>query len=136
MKIGIAADHSGVVLKEHLKQRIRQLQQILDTLDFGAATFQPEDDYPDRVIPLARAVVDGRIDRGIAICGSGIGACVAANKIAGVRAAVCHDTYSARQGVEHDNMNVLVLGARVVGSELAWELVRAFQFHASLCDAG
>ena len=124
MQFGIAADHAGFALKEHLVARARQSGH--EVVDFGAQAYQPDDDYPDRVIPLAQAVAAGRVARGIAVCGSGIGACIASNKIAGVRAAVCHDTYSARQGVEHDDMNVLVLGARVVGTELAWELVRAF----------
>lgn len=123
-RIGLAADHAGFDLKETVAKALRDDAQ--EVIDFGASTFQPEDDYPDYTVPLARAVARGGITRGIVICGSGVGACVAANKVPGVRAAICHDVYSAHQGVEHDDMNVLVLGARVIGPEVALELVRAF----------
>jgi RpiB/LacA/LacB family sugar-phosphate isomerase len=122
--IGLAADHAGFALKETLAQALRDSAQ--EVIDFGATTLREEDDYPDYVIPLARAVASGELARGIVICGSGVGACVAANKVPGVRASICHDVYSAHQGVEHDDMNVLVLGARVVGPAVALELARAF----------
>jgi ribose 5-phosphate isomerase B len=124
MKVGLAADHAGIALKDDLATMLRQLGH--DVVDFGATEFVGGDDYPDVVVPLARAVAAGGVERGVAICGSGVGACIVANKLPGVRAGLCHDTYSAHQGVEHDNMNVLVLGARVIGSELARELVRTF----------
>jgi ribose 5-phosphate isomerase B len=124
MHIGIAADHGGFELKEKLAVGLRDLGHTV--LDFGAATYDPADDYPDFVIPLARAVAGGDVERGIAICGSGIGASVAANKVSGVRAALAHDAFSARQGVEDDDMNVMCLGARVIGPALAEELVRIF----------
>lgn len=124
MRIGLAADHGGFELKQALAGALREAGH--EVVDFGAFSLDPDDDYPDRVIPLARAVAAGEVERGIAVCGSGIGASVAASKVAGVRAAVCHDAYSAHQGVEHDDMNVLCLGARVVGSALAHELVSTF----------
>jgi len=123
LRVGIAADHGGFDLKQTLIQRLRESIQLVD---MGAHEFDASDDYPDYVEPLARAVAAGEVDRGILICGSGVGACVAANKVRGVRAAVCHDTYSAQQGVEHDDLNVLCLGARVVGIEVATELTVAF----------
>lgn len=124
MHIGIAADHGGFDLKLEL---IVMMQGMGHTVvDFGAETFQPADDYPDVVIPLARAVASGQVERGVAICSSGIGASVVANKIAGVRAALVHDAFSARQGVEDDAMNVLCLGAQVIGRALAKELVQIF----------
>ena len=95
-------------------------------LDLGAHTFDPDDDYPDFALAVAQAVALGQAQRGILVCGSGVGACIAANKVPGIRACLCHDTYSARQGVEHDDMNILCLGARIVGPELAEELVEAF----------
>ena len=122
--IGVAADHAGFTLKEALAAAIRE--SGCQIVDFGAPSLIAGDDYPDYVVPLARAVVNGDVERGIVLCGSGVGACVAANKVAGVRAAICHDTYSAHQGVEHDDMNVLVLGARIIGASLAYELVDAF----------
>ena len=94
--------------------------------DFGAYTLTPDDDYPDFVLPLAQAVAEGAVARGIAVCGSGVGACVAANKVRGVRACLVNDTYSARQGVEDDDMNIICLGGRVTGPALAWELTQAF----------
>jgi ribose 5-phosphate isomerase B len=122
--VGIAADHGGFDLKEQLADGLRRGEY--EILDFGAYELLPGDDYPDYVIPLAQAVARGEVTRGIAVCGSGVGACVAANKVPGVRAALIHDVYSARQGVEDDDMNVLCLGGRVVGYALAWELVQAF----------
>jgi ribose 5-phosphate isomerase B len=126
MLIAFAADHAGAALKDEL---IRRLGDALpgDTLiDLGGDGSDPADDYPDVAEALGRAVVAGRADRGILVCGSGVGAAVAANKIRGIRASVCHDTYSARQGVEHDDMNVLTLGARVIGPEPALECALAF----------
>lgn len=124
MRVGLAADHGGFELKQALADEIRKAGHEVE--DYGAFRNDPEDDYPDHVIPLARAVGAGEVERGIAICGSGVGACMTANKVAGVRASVCHDHYSAGQGVEHDAMNLLCLGARVVGIEVARDLVRAF----------
>jgi RpiB/LacA/LacB family sugar-phosphate isomerase len=124
MRIGLAADHGGFELKEALATELRE--EGHQVVDFGPRVLDPDDDYPDTVIPLARAVAASEVERGIAVCGSGIGASVAASKVGGVRAAVCHDVYSAHQGVEHDDLNVLCLGARVVGPALARELVRAF----------
>jgi ribose 5-phosphate isomerase B len=124
VKVGIAADHGGFELKERLVDDLRQAGYGVS--DFGAHELAPEDDYPDFVVPLAKAVAAGQVDRGIAICGSGVGACVAANKVPGVRACLIHDGYSAHQGVEDDNMNTLCLGGRVVGYELAWDLAQAF----------
>jgi ribose 5-phosphate isomerase B len=122
--VGIAADHGGFQLKERLAEELRRGDY--EVLDFGAYEMLPDDDYPDYVIPLARAVAKGEVARGIAVCGSGVGACVAANKVPGVRAGLIHDVYSARQGVEDDDMNVLCLGGRVLGYELAEDLVKAF----------
>ncbi|MBI4964414.1 MAG: RpiB/LacA/LacB family sugar-phosphate isomerase [Desulfomonile tiedjei] len=123
-RIGIAADHGGFRLKEEISARLKSAGHTV--LDFGAADLQDTDDYPDFVIPLAQAVASGEVERGIAVCGSGVGACIAANKISHVRAALVHETFSAHQGVEDDNMNLICLGGRVVGSSLAWELVEAF----------
>ncbi|MEI8234602.1 MAG: RpiB/LacA/LacB family sugar-phosphate isomerase [Verrucomicrobiota bacterium] len=124
MRVGIAADHGGFELKEELIIALREAND--EVLDFGPSCFNPLDDYPDFVIPLARAVARGEMERGVAVCGSGVGACVVANKVSGVRAALIHDGFSAHQGVEDDNMNIICLGGRVVGSALAWELVRSF----------
>lgn len=124
MRIGIAADHGGFELKTHLIEALEDLGHPIR--DFGADRYDGDDDYPDRVIPLAQAVSAGRVDRAVAICGSGVGACVAANKVPGVRAALITDCYSARQGVEDDDMNVLCLGGRVTGRALAVELLRTF----------
>jgi ribose 5-phosphate isomerase B len=124
MRVGIAADHGGFALKEQLAGAIRASGH--EVVDFGAFSLHPQDDYPDMVIPLARAVAQGKVERGVAICGSGVGACVTANKVAGVRAALITDIFSAHQGVEDDDMNVLCLGARVAGYALAWELVQTF----------
>lgn len=124
MKIGIAADHGGYELKQKISEHIRSLGHELT--DFGAFAPDSADDYPDYVVPLALAVQDGRVERGIAICGSGVGACVAANKVKDVRAALINDHFSAHQGVEDDNLNLLCLGGRVTGYNVAEELVDAF----------
>lgn len=124
MRIAVAADHAGFELKNQLSEDIRK--QGHEVIDLGACEYDPSDDYPDFAAKLARAVQAGTAERGVLICGSGVGASIAANKIKGVRAALCHDTYSAHQGVEHDDMNVLVLGSRIVGVELAREAVSAF----------
>lgn len=123
MRVAVAADHAGFALKRMLAERIREMGH--EVLDLGTDSSQAAD-YPDFAEAVGLALVEGRADRGVLVCGSGVGASVAANKIRGIRAAVCHDTYSARQGVEHDDMNVLVLGSRVVGPALAEELARAF----------
>jgi len=124
MKIGIAADHGGYELKENLKAQLEKL--YVSVSDFGAHTYDAADDYPDFAIPLAKAVGAGQVDRGIVLCGSGVGACFTVNKVKGVRAALLTETYSAHQGVEHDDMNVICIGGRVVGEQLAWEIVQAF----------
>ncbi|MDF9797639.1 ribose 5-phosphate isomerase B [Catalinimonas alkaloidigena] len=123
MKIGIAADHGGFALKEKLKAI---LQNHYTIRDYGAGVYNAADDYPDFVYPLAKAVSNGEIERGVAICGSGIGACIVANKVPGVRAALINESYSAHQGVEHDDMNIICLGARVIGDTYAEELVNTF----------
>jgi len=123
LQVAIGADHGGFELKQEL---MRRLGDNVALLDMGAYEFDSNDDYPDYVFAVAQAVASGDADRGILLCGSGVGACVAANKVPGVRAAVCHDTYSAHQGVEHDDLNVLCLGARVIGVEVATELTVAF----------
>jgi len=122
-RISLGADHGGYSLKNELLAR---LQGQYDILDLGAHKYAPDDDYPDFAEAVAHAVASGKAQRGILVCGSGVGACVAANKVPGVRACLCHDTYSAHQGVEHDDMNVLCLGARVIGIELAAELSISF----------
>jgi len=124
MKIGIAADHGGFELKEALASFLKE--QKYDLKDFGAISLVSTDDYPDLVVPLAKAIASGEIDRGIAVCGSGVGASIVANKVAGVRAALIHENFSAHQGVEDDDMNLLCLGGRVTGNEAAKELVLAF----------
>lgn len=123
MTVAIAADHAGYALKQELIPWLRLLGQQVQ--DLGTDGAEPVD-YPDVAEWVARAVLSGAVERGVLICGSGVGASVAANKLPGIRAGLCHDTYSAHQGVEHDDMNILVLGARVIGPELARELVRAF----------
>jgi RpiB/LacA/LacB family sugar-phosphate isomerase len=123
MKVALAADHAGFPLKEEIVARLRQ--EGFEVMDLGSHSLEPVD-YPDYARAIGETVQAGKASRGILICGSGVGACIAVNKMRGIRAGLCHDTYSARQGVEHDGMNVLCLGARVVGSELAWELVSAF----------
>lgn len=124
VKIGIAADHGGFELKEFLKKDLSD--NGYEVIDYGNKTFDKDDDYPDFVIPMARAVAGQEIFRGIAVCGSGVGACVAANKLRDVRACLIADTFSAHQGVEDDNMNVLCLGGRVTGSHLAREITGTF----------
>jgi len=124
MRIAIGADHGGFLLKADVAALLSQLGH--EVVDVGAHALDSSDDYPDFARAVGQAVQRGEAERGIIICGSGVGACIAANKLRGVRAGVCHDTYSAHQGVEHDNMNVLCLGARVVGVEVARELVQAF----------
>ena len=123
MKIVIGSDHAGFQLKNAMGDLIRSLGHSV--LDVGAFNENPSD-YPDFAEAVGRAVLDGRVERGVLICGSGIGASVAANKMVGIRAGVCHDTYSGHQGVEHDNMNVLVMGSRVIGEKLAADIVRAY----------
>ena len=124
MRIGIAADHGGYTLKSDIAGWLRGLGH--EVVDFGADTFDPGDDYPDFIAPLARAVAGGQVERGIAVCGSGVGAAVAANKIAGVRAALITDMFSAHQGVEDDDLYLFCLGGRVVGPELARDLITTF----------
>ena len=124
MRTGIAADHGGFKLKEQLSKFLQE--SGYEVVDFGANKLTENDDYPDFVLPLAKAVSNGTVERGIAICGSGVGACIAANKIPGVRACLIHDIYSAHQGVEDDNMNLICLGGRTVGYALAADLTRAF----------
>jgi ribose 5-phosphate isomerase B len=124
MRVGIATDHGGFDLKETLVAYLRAAGH--EVVDFGAYSLEPGDDYPDFVIPLARAVAAGQVKRGIAVCGSGVGASVAANKVAGVRAGLVQDHYSAHQGVEHDDMNILCIGGRVTGPFAAEDLVDAF----------
>jgi len=124
MKIGIASDHGGFETKQLLKERLESLNYSI--LDFGNLLHDPKDDYPDYVIPLARAVANGEVERGIAVCGSGVGASIAANKVKGVRAALVHDHFAAHQGVEDDDMNVLCMGGRIIGYETAFELSIAF----------
>jgi len=123
MKIAIGADHAGFELKEFVKTRLKELKHKV--LDLGTDNPNPVD-YPDFAEAVGLAVRDGQAERGILVCGSGVGASVAANKIPGVRAGLCHDHYSAHQGVEHDDMNVLVMGGRVIGESVALELVEAF----------
>jgi ribose 5-phosphate isomerase B len=124
--VALAADHAGAGLKDELLRRLGSAFPDHVLLDLGGDGTDPADDYPDYARTIGQAVSDGRADRGILVCGSGVGASVAANKVPGVRAAICHDTYSARQGVEHDDLNVLTLGARVIGPELAYELAATF----------
>jgi ribose 5-phosphate isomerase B len=126
MKVGFAADHAGAGLKAELLRRVGAARPGDELVDLGGDGSDPNDDYPDFAARLAYAVRDGDVQRGILICGSGVGASIAATKVRGVRAAVCHDTYSAHQGVEHDDMNVLTLGARVIGPEPALECALAF----------
>ncbi|MEK6719851.1 MAG: RpiB/LacA/LacB family sugar-phosphate isomerase [Chloroflexota bacterium] len=126
MRIAFAADHAGAALKEDLLGRLGAAGLGHELVDLGGDGSDPTDDYPDLAVRLGAAILAGSADRGILICGSGVGASVAANKIRGIRAAVCHDTYSAHQGVEHDDMNVLTLGARVIGAEPAFECAVAF----------
>ena len=124
MLVGIAADHGGFVLKEQVADLLRQAGHAVT--GFGANRLNTDDDYPDFIIPLAKAVASGQVERGVALCGSGVGASIAANKVSGVRAALIHDVFSAHQGVEDDAMNVVCLGGKVIGPALAWELIQKF----------
>jgi ribose 5-phosphate isomerase B len=124
MRVGIATDHGGFSLKEELIRHLRAAGH--EIVDFGAYALDADDDYPDFVVPLARAVVAGEVQRGVAICGSGVGASVCANKVAGIRAALIHDHFSAQQGVEDDHLNILCMGGRTVGPAVAWDLVQTF----------
>jgi ribose 5-phosphate isomerase B len=124
MRVGVGSDHGGFLLKEQVAEQLRRAGY--EVLDFGAHQFTAGDDYPDYIIPLAKAVASGEVDRGVALCGSGVGASIAANKVAGVRAGLIHDVFSAHQGVEDDDMNVFSLGGQVIGPALAWELIETF----------
>jgi ribose 5-phosphate isomerase B len=124
IRVALAADHGGFVLKTGLIPWLES--RDYEILDLGSYIFDSEDDYPDYAENIADAIVSNKADRGILVCGSGVGAAVTANKIPGIRACICHDTYTAHQGVEHDNMNILCLGGRVIGIELAKELISAF----------
>lgn len=124
MRVGIGADHGGFDLKQELLEQLHSAGH--DVVDFGAHELNAGDDYPDIIIPLARAVANGEVMRGIAICGSGVGASVCANKVAGIRAGLVHDHFSAQQGVEDDDMNIICMGGRTVGPAVAWDLVRTF----------
>jgi len=124
IRVGIATDHAGFGLKEELIAKLRAVGY--EVIDFGAYRLSDGDDYPDFIVPLANAVVAGEVERGVAICGSGVGASVCANKVKGARAALVHDHYSAKQGVEDDHMNILCMGGRTIGPETAWDLVQAY----------
>jgi ribose 5-phosphate isomerase B len=124
VRIAIASDHAGLELKRSLLKRLA-LEDVT-TIDLGAHTYDADDDYPDFAEALGRTIQQKQADRGVLICGSGVGASIAANKLKGVRAGLCHDTYSAHQGVEHDDMNVLVIGSRVIGEALAADIVETF----------
>lgn len=124
MRIGIASDHGGFAMKELIAEALKFAGH--DVTDFGALQLDPDDDYPDFVIPLAKAVARGEVERGIALCSSGVGASIVANKVPGVHAALIHDHFSAHQGVEDDEMNIICLGSLVVGYALAWELAQTF----------
>jgi ribose 5-phosphate isomerase B len=124
MRLGIATDHGGFGLKEELVAHLREAGH--EVVDFGAHGLNPGDDYPDFVIPLAQAVVAGTVERGVAVCGSGVGASVCANKIPGVRAGLVSDHFSARQGVEDDHMNIICMGGRTIGPYAAWDILKAF----------
>lgn len=124
MRVGVATDHGGFGLKADLVAQLRAAGH--EVVDFGAERLSPDDDYPDFVVPLAHAVAAGTVTRGVAVCGSGVGASICANKIPRVRAALIHDHFSARQGVEDDHMNIICLGGRTVGPGVAWELVETF----------
>ena len=133
MRVGIAADHGGFILKVEVAQTLRGWGY--EVMDFGAHQLNPEDDYPDFIIPLARAIAAGQVERGVALCGSGVGASIAANKVPGARAGLIHDVFSAHQGVEDDDMNVFCLGGNVIGAALALELIKTFltaQFSGAL----
>lgn len=124
MKVGLGADHGGFEMKTQLAKLLAEAGY--EVVDFGNKAYDTDDDYPDFAIPLARAVAGGDVERGILICGSGVGASVAANKVSGVRAALCHDDFSARQGVEDDDLNVLCFGGRTMGIAVAWDCTKNF----------
>jgi ribose 5-phosphate isomerase B len=124
MLVGIATDHGGFALKAELVAKLSAAAH--EIVDFGAHELNPDDDYPDYVVPLARAVAAGNVERGVAICGSGVGASVCANKVQGIRAALIHDHFSAKQGVEDDHMSMICMGGRTVGPSVAWDLIQAF----------
>ena len=124
MRVAVGMDHGGYPLKEFILEELRK--EGHDVVDVGAFNLDPTDDYPDFSRAVGEAILSGVAERGVLVCGSGVGAAVAANKMKGIRASVCHDHYSAHQGVEHDNMNVLCLGARIIGSEMAADLIRSF----------
>lgn len=124
MNIAIGTDHGGFPIKQAVVDELKKLGHTV--IDCGAAAYDAQDDFPDFARAVGKAIQRGEAERGIVICGSGVGVTIAANKLRGIRACLCHDSYSARQGVEHDNMNVLALGGRIIGDELARELVRAF----------
>ena len=124
LRVGVAADHGGFELKEHLAGMLRE--KGYEVIDFGDGPPSSDDDFPDFIVPLARAVAHAEVERGIGICGSGVGASVAANKVVGVRACLVHETFSAHQGVEDDDLNMMCLGGLVVGHALAWDLVQTF----------
>ncbi len=126
MRVAFAADHGGAALKDELLARLRAEVLAGELVDLGGDGSDPTDDYPDFAVRLGTAIRGGEADRGVLVCGSGVGASIAASKMVGIRASVCHDSYSAHQGVEHDDMNVLCLGGRIVGIELALEIVRAY----------
>jgi ribose 5-phosphate isomerase B len=126
MRIAFAADHAGAAFKDELLRRLERVVPEHEYEDLGGDGSDPDDDYPDFSERLGRAIQEGRADRGILVCGSGVGASIAINKLVGLRSSVCHDTYTAHQGVEHDDMNVLTLGARVIGPEPAFEIAVAF----------
>lgn len=124
MRVAVGMDHGGYPLKEFILEELRK--EGHEAVDVGAFNLDPSDDYPDFARAVGEAILSGQAERGVLVCGSGVGAAVAASKMKGIRASVCHDHYSAHQGVEHDNMNVLCLGARIIGPELAVDLIRAF----------
>ena len=124
MKVGIGADHGGFEMKQQLVKLLAAAGH--EVLDFGNKVYDPDDDYPDFAIPLARAVASGDVQRGVLVCGSGVGASVAANKVRGARAALCHDDFSARQGVEDDDLNILCFGGRTMGIAVAWDCTKNF----------
>jgi ribose 5-phosphate isomerase B len=124
MRVAVAFDHRGVKLRARVLEEVEALGH--ETVDFGTDAPEPRIDYPDKAREVGEAIQNGGADRGVLVCGSGVGASIAASKLAGVRAAICHDTYSAHQGVEHDDMNVLCIGSEVIGEELASELIRTF----------
>lgn len=124
MRIAVAGDHNGYNLRGEMASHL--IAAGHEVLDLGPQNYDPDDDYPDFAKAVADAVASGRVEKGVLVCGSGVGACIAANKVKGARASVCHDTYSAHQGVEHDDMNILCLGARIIGSEVAREVTDVF----------